>query len=63
MLCAKIEEVGVRTFRDDRDIDGGDDIPDAVRAAIEASDEMVVLLTPQFDDYLTELGKRLKARN
>jgi hypothetical protein len=46
ILCAKIEAVGAKTFRDDRDIDGGDDIPDAVRAAIEKSDEMVVLLTP-----------------
>jgi hypothetical protein len=46
MLCEKIEAIGAKTFRDDRDIDGGDDIPDAVRTAIEKSDEMVVLLTP-----------------
>lgn len=30
-LCEKIEETGAATFRDDRDIDGGDDIPDRIR--------------------------------
>ncbi len=46
-LCEKIEHTGATTFRDDRDIGGGDDIPDAIRAEIIRSDEMVVLLTPE----------------
>ena len=46
LLCSKIEELGAKTFRDDRHIDGGEDIPDAIRAAIDNSDEMVLLLTP-----------------
>ena len=41
-----IESVGVKTFRDDRDIAGGDDIPEQIRLAIERADEMLVLLTP-----------------
>jgi hypothetical protein len=46
VICEKIEAVGASTFRDDRDIDGGDDIPDKVRQQIKRSQEMVVLLTP-----------------
>src|SRR5580704_6782451 len=45
-LCEKIEEAGASTFRDDRDIDGGDDIPDRIRAEIKRSRELIVLLTP-----------------
>lgn len=45
-LCEKIESVGAQTFRDDRDIAGGDDIPDSIRDAIEQCNEIVVLLTP-----------------
>lgn len=45
-LCEKIKDAGATTFRDDRDIAGGDDIPDSIRSAIEKSDEMVLLLTP-----------------
>jgi hypothetical protein len=45
-LCEKIETIGAKTFRDDRDIAGGDDIPDKIREAIGRSDEMIVLLTP-----------------
>jgi TIR domain-containing protein len=45
-LCEKLEEAGASTFRDDRDIDGGDDIPDRIRAEIKRSRELVVLLTP-----------------
>jgi hypothetical protein len=47
VLCEKIEETGAKTFRDDRDIDGGDDIPDAIRQQIVHCNEMVVLLTPE----------------
>jgi len=46
MLCERIEQTGATTFRDDRDIDGGDDIPDRIRREIIRSKEMVVLLTP-----------------
>jgi hypothetical protein len=47
-LCEKIEGLtGAVTFRDDRDIGGGDDIPDEIRAEIARSKEFVVLLTPK----------------
>lgn len=45
-LCEKIESAGASTFRDDRDIDGGDDIPESIRRAIGGCHELVVLLTP-----------------
>jgi hypothetical protein len=45
-LCEKIESAGATTFRDDRDIDGGDDIPDSIRVAIGECHEVLVLLTP-----------------
>lgn len=45
-ICEQLEAVGVSTFRDDRDINGGDDIPDVIRRQIKRSKEMVVLLTP-----------------
>lgn len=47
MLCEKIEATGATTFRDDRDIAGGDDIPDAIRREIKRSKELLVLLTPK----------------
>ncbi|MBU4273281.1 MAG: toll/interleukin-1 receptor domain-containing protein [Planctomycetes bacterium] len=46
-LCEKIEAVGAVTFRDDRDIAGGDDIPEQIRQHIIRSNEMVVLMTPE----------------
>ena len=46
VACEKIETLGLTTFRDDRDIDGGDDIPEKLRAEIERADELLVLLTP-----------------
>ncbi len=46
-LCEKIEETGAETFRDDRDINGGDDIPEVIRQHIVRSNELVVLLTPE----------------
>ncbi|MDB5389761.1 MAG: putative cytosolic protein [Planctomycetaceae bacterium] len=46
VLCEKIEATGANTFRDDRDIDGGDDIPERIRLEIRRSREFVVLLTP-----------------
>lgn len=45
-ICEKIELTGASTFRDDRDIQGGDDIPQEIRTQIKASRELVVLLTP-----------------
>lgn len=46
-ICEKIELAGATTFRDDRDIDGGDDIPETIRLQIKQSQEMIVLLTPE----------------
>ena len=47
VLCEKIEAAGASTIRDDRDINGGDDIPEAIRRELKRCDEFVVLLTPQ----------------
>lgn len=46
VICQKIEEAGATIFIDERDIDGGDDIPDGIRRQIKRSRELVVLLTP-----------------
>ena len=47
VICEKLDAVGgVETFRDDRDIRGGDDIPETLRAQILTSQELVVLLSP-----------------
>ncbi len=46
VLCDKIEATGAVSFRDDRDIDGGDDVPEEIRKQIKRSREIVVLLTP-----------------
>ncbi len=45
-LCEKIQAVGATTFRDDRDIKGGDIIPAEIFAQIKRSREFIVLLTP-----------------
>lgn len=45
-MCKRLERAGIKTFRDDRDIDGGDDIPEQLRMEIKKSRELVVLLTP-----------------
>lgn len=50
ILCEKIEAVGASTFRDDRDIKGGDDIPDEIRKSLIESRELVMLLTPDSVD-------------
>ncbi len=47
VLCEKIDLSGAVSFRDDRDIKGGDDIPDEIVKQIKASDEVLILLTPQ----------------
>ena len=46
-ICKAIEEIGASTFRDDRDIKGGDVIPAEIVEQIRQSKEMVVLLTPE----------------
>jgi hypothetical protein len=46
-MSKRIESKSASVFRDDRDIDGGDDIPDEILRAIGRSQEVVVLLTPQ----------------
>ncbi len=59
VICEKIERLGATTFRDDRDIDGGDIIPEKIRKAIKQSKEMIVLLTPKSVDrqwVLLEIG-------
>jgi len=47
MLCEKIEETGAKAFRDDRDINGGDDIPEEIRRQIVKSNEMIVIFSPE----------------
>ncbi len=46
IFCEKIDATGATSFRDDRDIDGGDSIPQSIRTEIQVSRELVVLLTP-----------------
>lgn len=46
VICEKIEKLGASTFRDDRDINGGDDIPEEIRQEIKRSQEVLVLFTP-----------------
>jgi hypothetical protein len=53
------QDRGATTFRDDRDINGGDDIPEVIRTQIKRSRELVVLLTPASVDrhwVLIEVG-------
>lgn len=45
-MCEKIDATGATSFRDDRDINGGDSIPESIRTEIQVSRELVVLLTP-----------------
>ena len=59
VICEKIESLGVKTWRDDRDIDGGDKIPEKIKQAIASCSELAVLLTPQSIDrpwILVEIG-------
>src|SRR5436305_12276350 len=46
-ICDKIQGTGATTFRDDRDTNGGDDIPGEIRRQLNLSKEIVVLLTPE----------------
>src|SRR5687768_584282 len=47
VICQKLEGAGAVAFRDDRDIDGGDDIPERLRREIIRSKELMVLVTPE----------------
>lgn len=47
ILCEKIEQAGADTFRDDRDIQGGDSIPKTIKENMQKCDELLVLLTPE----------------
>jgi hypothetical protein len=49
-ICEQIATTGADYFRDDRDINGGDDITDKLRDGIQESQELVVLLTPESHD-------------
>ena len=46
VLCEKLQSVGADTFRDDRDIKGGDVIPEEIRLELKRCNELLVLLTP-----------------
>lgn len=46
MICKEIEATGAITFRDDRDIEGGDSIPKSLHEELSQSDEFIVLLSP-----------------
>jgi hypothetical protein len=65
ILCEKVEVLGAVAFRDDRDIEGGDAIPDSIRDEIERSDEVLVLLSPQSIQrpwVLVEIGMAIAFR-
>ena len=47
VLCEKIEDTGAVTFRDDRDIEGGEKIPSVIKEKINSCNDFVVLLTPE----------------
>jgi hypothetical protein len=47
VICEKIELTGAVHFRDDRDIDAGDDVPETIRTQIKKSQELVVIVTPE----------------
>jgi hypothetical protein len=47
VMCERLDALGVKTFRDDRDLHGGDDIPETIRKEIKRSQELLVLITPR----------------
>lgn len=59
-ICDAFDAIpGVETFRDDRDIDGGEDIPKRLKDALAKADLLVVLLTPESHNrawVLVEVG-------
>ncbi len=64
-LCEKLEAVGVVTIRDDRDIEGGGDIPESIRESISQCSEVLVLISPQSVErqwVVLEIGMAFMAR-
>lgn len=62
-ICEKLDAAGAKTFRDDRDLDGGDKIPEEIIRQITRCKEFVVLLTPRSVDrpwVLLEVGMALR---
>ncbi len=58
-LIEKAAKPYAKVFLDEKDIEGGQSIPDSVRTAIERCDEFVVLLSPYSKDrpwVLIEMG-------
>lgn len=47
ILCRKLEQLGVIAFRDDKDIDGGEEIRERIIEEVRRSDEFVVIVTPR----------------
>jgi hypothetical protein len=47
MICSELKKRGVSSFRDDRDIVGGDDIPEKLVREIVKSKELLVILSPK----------------
>jgi hypothetical protein len=61
VMCERFDALGIKTFRDDRDLHGGDDIPETIRKEIKRSQELVVLMTPRSVNrpwVLIEVAKR-----
>lgn len=53
------ESLQVKTFLDEKDIEGGDSIPEEIRESIQKCDELLVLLSPYSVDrpwVLIEIG-------
>lgn len=46
LIEAAGRKYGLRTFLDEKNIQGGDPIPETLRANLRACDELLVLLTP-----------------
>lgn len=44
-VAEEIEKAGAQTFLDEKDIEGGDSIPETIRERLEACDELIVLLS------------------
>lgn len=61
----RAKRYGVRTFLDERDIEGGDSIPETILAELRACREFVILLSPESiarQWVLIELGAALGLR-
>jgi hypothetical protein len=66
ILCNKLDDVGVISFRDDKDIDGGDEIRARIIEEVRRSDEFVVIVTPRSTKrqwIWFELGLAMMRRN